>query len=208
MSAGTAFRETHTSTVKINKPPLIPNNLLKQRRRQMRNQESMENAYGYNMLPSLNKGMRGDSAMYDTPVSGLEDDQQLAPMPYAFVPVEQPIMMVNYPPRGPIHLQTPHRIQPMGYVDPHGAENLYYQVVAPPQEAKPRRAVYNRSLNAVENWAWFTQRLVELEQMRARQVNKRGYTESMEFDIDDDNELVLDHDYDEESDVYQRRVLP
>ena len=104
--------------------------------------------------------------MYDTPVSGLEDNQQLAPMPYAIVPMEQPIMMVNYPTRAPIHLQTPHRIQPMGYQgfgDPHGTENLYYQVVAPPQEAKPRRAVYNRSLNAVENWAWFTQRLVELE---------------------------------------------
>jgi len=33
-------------------------------------------------------------------------------------------------------------------------------------------------------------------------MNQRGYVESMEFDIDDDNELVLDHDYDEESDVY------
>ena len=98
----------------------------------------------------------------------------------------------------------------MGYQqfgEPHSTENLYYQVVAQPQDAKPRRAAYNRSLNAVENWAWFTQRLVEIEEMRARRNQRGQYVESMEFDIDDDNELVLDHDYDEESDMYRPRVL-
>lgn len=244
MTEGTAFRDTQTSTVKINKPPLILSNQLamkKQRRRQIRNQEALpstsmsQQQYGspyVNILPSLNTGGRAGSAMYDTPVSGMEDEQQLATLPYAIVPMDQPIMMVNYPPRAPIHLQAPHRIQPVRYrsygdrqrqmmggsskylvTTDSGAENVYYQFVAPPQESQPRRPMNKRSLNAVENWAWLTQRLVELEQFKLQERfpgdKQPVYGESMEYDVDDDEEqLVLDHEYDEESDMYRPRVLP
>ena len=56
-----------------------------------------------NLLPRLNKrrlsggsGLCG-SGMYETPVTGLEDDDEIAPMPYAIMPVEQPMYMVGYP---------------------------------------------------------------------------------------------------------------
>lgn len=98
MTEGTAFRDTQTSTVKITKPPLILSNQLamkKQRRRQIRNQEALPNAtmgpqqYGQayvNLLPTLNKGVRGGARMYDA--ADTEEEQQLAPVPYAIMPVE------------------------------------------------------------------------------------------------------------------------
>ena len=63
--------------------------------RQIRNQEALPNAtmgpqqYGQayvNLLPTLNKGVRGGARMYDA--ADTEEEQQLAPVPYAIMPVE------------------------------------------------------------------------------------------------------------------------
>lgn len=85
--------------------------------------------------------------------------------------------MVNYATGAPI-------IQPLRYrsyneLPEAGAslrnsgsdENVYYQFVpAAVQEhdnyKRGTQAAYKRRLNAVENWAWFTQRLVEYEHIK------------------------------------------
>jgi len=248
MTDGTAFRETHSSTVQLKKPPLILSNKLalkKQRRRELLNAGAMLNQqigaqdhyrqaglFIDRSVPALNSRMQGGARMYDAPVTGIEEDEQLASLPYAIMPVEQPIMMVNYPSRAPIHLGAPQRIQQVRYnsygdhsrdimggtgkflVNADSGEELYYQLVDPnlASTSKPRRGAYDRSCNAVENWAWFTQRLADLERMKIQerlQGNKAaGYGEVIDYDVDDDQELVLYDEYDDESDVYRPRVMP
>ena len=130
MTDGTAFRETHSSLRhgregigQLKKPPLILSNKLalkKQRRRELLNAGAMLNPqmgaqdryrqaglFIDRSVPALNSRMQGGSRMYDAPVAGIEEDEQLASLPYAIMPVEQPIMMVNYPSRAPIHLRAP-----------------------------------------------------------------------------------------------------
>lgn len=93
--------------------------------------------------------MRSAPRLYDSPVNAIEDDQPLSTVPYAIVPMEQPIMMVNQSSRAsPIYLQPPGypSLQPMhygGYSDmiemtpdgsqqflmnttDSGSENMYY----------------------------------------------------------------------------------
>lgn len=126
-------------------------------------------------------------------------------------------MMVNYPAGGP--LLQPHGLQPVRYPGygvmnaESGAEDLYYQIVDPAAlEAKPRRPAYNRSLNAVENWAWLTQRLVELEQLKMQErmggAKQSTFGESVVYDVDADEDLARYDEYDAESDDSRPRARP
>ena len=48
-----------------------------------------------------------------------------------------------------------------------GSENLYFQMALPVEEReKLRRPVYNRSINAIENWGQLTHGLMELKKIR------------------------------------------
>ena len=106
--------------------------------------------------------MQSGARIIEAPVAGIDEEQPLTTMPVAIMPMDQPIMMVNYPTRGPSYLQTPtHRLQPLQAYNSFGDE-VYYQYMDPAQERKPRRGTYNRKLNAIENWASLTQGLVEL----------------------------------------------
>ena len=95
------------------------------------------------ILPTLNRTVSGPLG-----VPTLNEDQQLPSLPYAIVPVDQPIMMVNYSAGTPI-LQ-PMRYRSYGNLPDAGmldaprdqmhnfdespssaAENVYYQLVRP-----------------------------------------------------------------------------